>query len=336
MALREIHDQAIWDNFVRVQPHAPFHQSWAWGVFQESQGHVVRRFFYGDGPIMAGQFIFYKKRWTGYWFLPRGPIFSSKAANDRRAHLHDFLEAVLKEVWKPKPLFFRIEPTVPLSEAEGLMPRIMRRNHSMSPAATVLIDLKKNQETLLAAMHEKTRYHIRLAERAGVSVRVGISDEDFEAFWRLLSETGERNKFMPHNKAYLFAMWKALKERGMATLRLAEYQGMVLSANMEMAHGDTVTYLHGSSSAEHREVRAPFLLHWEAIKDAQKRGFAWYDFWGANPANKSSYYYKPTWEGISRFKEAWGGEHVDLVGTWDLPMNRFFYRLAFPEGAWRG
>ena len=117
----------------------------------------------------------------------------------------------------------------------------------------------------------------------------------------------------------------------MARLRLAEYQGNVLAANLEIVYGDTATYLHGASSSQDRQVMAPFLLQWEAMRAAKAEGKKSYDLWGANPSSKSSFYYKSAWEGITRFKEGFGGSRVDLIGTWDLPVNRFLYQLAFPE-----
>ncbi len=44
---------------------------------------------------------------------------------------------------------------------------------------TVLLDLTKTEEELLAAMKQKTRYNIRLAGRKGVTVRRG-TEEDFK------------------------------------------------------------------------------------------------------------------------------------------------------------
>lgn len=73
---------------------------------------------------------------------------------------------------------------------------------------------------------------------------------------------------------------------------------------------------------------APTLLQWEAIKAAKAEGYRWYDLYGANPSSTHSRYYKKSWEGITRFKQGLGGEQVDYVGTWDLPMKKLFYHAV--------
>lgn len=218
-----------------------------------------------------------------------------------------------------------------LEEKQGIMPIRMRRTRAMNPATTIVLDLAKSEEALLAAMHQKTRYNIKLAAKHGVTVREGSGSQDLETFIRLTKETAARDRFQPHEEDYLRATFQFLSERGIAKLRLAEFGGTVLAANLEIHYGDTVTYLHGASSSQHREVMAPYLLQWEAMRAAKDEGKRNYDLWGANPETKSSFYYKPAWEGITRFKEGFGGRRVDLVGTWDLPVNRFLYQLAFPE-----
>ena len=58
-----------------------------------------------------------------------------------------------------------------------------------------------------------------------------------------------------------------------------------LATALTLQYGDTVLYYLGGSSIEHREKMAPYLLHWNIIKDAKQRGFRYYDFWGtAAPA----------------------------------------------------
>jgi lipid II:glycine glycyltransferase (peptidoglycan interpeptide bridge formation enzyme) len=151
-----------------------------------------------------------------------------------------------------------------------------------------------------------------------------------------MDETAERDGFTQHDASYLEETFCWLERHDMARVRLAEHDGEVLAANMEVRYGDTVTYLYGASSSMHRQLMAPFALHWDAITEAQREGYRWYDFWGANPASKASFFYKKSWEGITRFKSGWGAEHIHLPGTWDLPFILPLYRLLFLKQFWRG
>lgn len=289
----------------------------------------------GGSTILACQMIRYDKRFSGYWFAPRGPVADRSVENPREA-FRTLLEELLKQKLPGSTLFYRFEPPVTIEQARGMMPMRMRRTHALNPASTILVDLTRSEDELMAAMHEKTRYNVRLAAKKGVTVREGRSTEDTEAFLRLLSETGARQGFTPQAASYVRATHAFLAPLGMSRIRLAEHEGQVLAANLEIVFGDTVTYLHGASSSEHRELMAPYLLHWEAIRVAKAYGKNYYDLWGCNPESQASYYYKPSWEGITRFKRGIGGQQVDLVGTWDLPVNRVLYRLAFPGGILRG
>ena len=334
MQLREVQDQKTWDGFVAQQPWASFLQSWQWGAFQETQQHDVRRFFIMDPePIMACQLIRYNRKWgMCYWFAPHGPVLREGIASRARELLGFLLtELIDKKMLAGKPLFIRTEPLLQVSEGEGAMPLRCRRNHSMSPASTIRLDLHQDEAALLAQMHSKTRYNIRVAERHGVQIREAHNPQDIESFLTLTRETAERDQIQAHGDAYLRDTYLFLHKQGMARIRLAEHGGGVLCANMEMAYGDTVTYLHGASSSQSRNVMAPVLLQWEAIRTARAQGYRWYDMYGANPVARSSYYYKPSWEGITRFKQGFGGEQLDLIGTWDLPLNWLLYKIAFPE-----
>ena len=53
------------------------------------------------------------------------------------------------------------------------------------PQTTLVLDLTKTEEQLLQAMHAKTRYNIRLAEKKGVKI-VEAGADRFEEFWQLL------------------------------------------------------------------------------------------------------------------------------------------------------
>ncbi|OGL73465.1 hypothetical protein A3E39_02800 [Candidatus Uhrbacteria bacterium RIFCSPHIGHO2_12_FULL_60_25] len=267
----------------------------------------------------AALFVYYRKPLVGgYWYAPRGPVVRSIDA------IVHFITALESKSLPGRALFWRIEPPVPGSQfpVSGLV-----RSHAYMPASTLLADLSPEEKELLAAMHEKTRYNIRIAEKHGVTVRTGSSAEDLDAFIRLNEETARRDQFRSQPSDYIRATFEFLRARGMADLRFAIRDGKIRAASFEVSYGDTVTYLYGASSNAERNFMAPYALHWDAIRSAKARGFRYYDFHGINPESASSPYYKHAWDGITRFKLGWGGERRDLAGTWELPRMPVLYRL---------
>jgi lipid II:glycine glycyltransferase (peptidoglycan interpeptide bridge formation enzyme) len=339
MNLVEITDRVRWDAFQAAQPWSQFPQSWDWGEFRRENGFEVRRFglFDETGTLLVGaQMEFRPKRVVGgYWFAPRGPVFSERLDIVRRPEVfRAFMDALLR-MRLHRSLFWRFEPAMELNEPEGLIPLAFLRNAPQNPSSTVVLDLAPSQDEMLQAMHPKTRYNIRIADRHGVTTRIATRPDDELTFLDLMERTAERDGFVQRPREYLRATFTFLRHRGMARIRLAEHQKKPLAANLEILCGDTVTYLYGASSDEARNLMAPYALHWDAIMQAKRDGMRFYDFWGANPPSKAMPAYKASWEGITRFKRGWGGRQVDLFGTWDLPFIRPLYHLVFRKQAWR-
>lgn len=328
MKLVEVTQQKDWDRAVSSVPHASFTQSWDWGEFRVSLGQPVHRLAleHGGRHIAAGQIIHYPKRFFGgYWYAPRGPVIANDHASEASEILREFTRLIRLQGYAERGFFLRIEP--PLSTAVlPLLPEGFVRAQAYMPASTLVVDLMKSEDALLSAMHEKTRYNIRLASKKGVTVREG-SERDLDVFLRLHEETAARDQFRPLSSEYLRETFRFLHPRGMAHLRLAECGGHTLAASMEIRYADTVTYLHGASSSSQRNIMAPYALHWEAIRAARASGILFYDFHGINPSDAASPYYKTAWEGITRFKLGFGGERVEYTGTWELPRRPFAYRI---------
>lgn len=326
-----IQDQSEWDSFVMNQPGSQFLQSWNWGEFKRSQGQKVIRCAYEDESgvrLVAAQFIFHpKKLFGGFWFAPRGPIITHDLMDAPEKLLSGFLSEAEQELAVEKAMFVRCEPPIEYKIDATPLPAQFVRRRSINPSSTVIIDLKEGEEELLADMHEKSRYNIRLAERKGVTVRIGDTDKDIESYLALNRETAARDQFSSQSDAYIRSTVKFLRKSGMARIRSAEYEGKTLAANIEIRFGDTLTYLYGASSSAHRNVMAPYALQWSAIKAAKNEGCRFYDLYGANPSLPSSPDYKKSWEGITRFKLGLGGSRVEYAGTWEKPLMPLVYRL---------
>lgn len=299
-----------WNEAV-LEKGGGFLQSWQWGEFQRSLGREVLR-LRGDGAL--GQFVRMGLPFgKSYWYSPMGPLGG--------------LEAFAKDPEIAKGMFLRFEPQAMPERPDA------RKVRDVQPGQTLVIDLDRDPDDILAAMHEKWRYNIRLAERKGVKVYIaGERDAGaLDVFWDLLQETTERDRFRAHGKEYYRSMLEALagapatdgKTRPVARFVFAEHDGRVLAANLMVYFGRTATYLHGASSRARRELMAPHLLHWTAMLDAKAWTYGRYDFWGVAPEGAEDH----PWAGITRFKRGFGGRYLEYPGTYDVPLDRTWYGL---------
>jgi lipid II:glycine glycyltransferase (peptidoglycan interpeptide bridge formation enzyme) len=172
-------------------------------------------------------------------------------------------------------------------------------------------------------MKSKTRYNLKLAQRKGVQVIEDSSEKGFEDYYRLTEETTARQKFYAHNRNYHHKMWQTLSgKNGFAHLLKAVYAGETLVTWIIFIVNGIAYYPYGASSDKHRQVMASNLMMWEAIKFARKNNCHLFDLWGATSKNPAP---NDPWLGFHRFKEGFGAELVEFVGTFDLIINPIFY-----------
>ena len=302
-----------------------FLQSIEWGNFLELSGEEIIRLGVREklvvesiGNKRSGRILLVatlvKKKIFGnffYWYLPRGPIYNSNAK------VLEFFFDKLKRIY-PDALFLRFEPS---NQTETESKYIIKKTINLQPAKTLILDLIKNEAMLLTAMHQKTRYNIRLAEKKGVSVKEGSLDnsDDIKEFWRLLKTTGERDNFRLHSFTHYEKLLGVNKiAPGFIKLFLAQFEGKNIAAGIFSYYGDKVTYLHGASDNEFRNLMAPYLLQFEIIKKARAANYLYYDFYGID---------EKKWPGVTRFKLGFGGQVFNYAGTYDLIFNQLLYRI---------
>lgn len=302
-------DQISWNQFVLA--HGPrsgrFLQSWEWGEFQKAVGEQVRREEFSAHGTCVSVAQWLDRRVMDvvrYAYCPKGPIFR-KGEGGRE------LKGLRGEI------FLRIEP-----DESSLLSRC-EKSIDLSPAHTRITELGATEDELLATMHSKTRYNIRVAQKQGVVVN--LAQTDFDSVWHLFQETSSRGAFRLHSKDYYRQMVESLKDGACrAFLATASHEGTLLAANIMIDFGDTRIYLHGASSNVHRNLMGPYVLHWELMRDAKERGFAFYDWWGVAPIGAPEGH---PWSGISRFKRGFPGVEYVSPGTHDLVLNPFAYNL---------
>lgn len=295
-----------------------FLQTQDWLDFQKHVGRKTRRF--DDGKIVANiirhDLLFGKN----YLYIPQGPEIDfnsiSGSINNEVAQFVAYLKNLARE---ENSIFIKIEPADD-KVIEVLHPfKFKKSNKEIQPKRTVVINLEKTEKELLGAMHHKTRYNIKIAEKNNLSFTVGNSLDDF---WKLLKHTAKNDNFSTHPKEYYE---KLCSTQGlMAETVFIKHEGVPIAGALLLAYGDTVYYLHGAMdrNPKYKPMMAPYLLHWEIIKWAKGYGRKHYDLWGID-ANR--------WPGVTRFKLGWGGREVEYPGAFDMPVSKIWfliYRIA--------
>lgn len=197
-------------------------------------------------------------------------------------------------------------------------------HHPLFTKYTFILDLTKSEEELLKAMHPKTRYNIRVAQKHGVIIKEDNSPQAFAAYLALARQTTQRQGFYAHSETYHKTMWNNMSSTGIAHLFTATYKGSTLAAWIIFAWRDTVYYPYGTSSREHREVMALQLLLWEIARWAKQKGYKKFDLWGALGPNPDP---RDPWYGFHRFKEGFHPDLVEFTGSYDLVLHPLLYRL---------
>jgi lipid II:glycine glycyltransferase (peptidoglycan interpeptide bridge formation enzyme) len=285
-------------------------QTPAWGDFRKAMGIDVVRF---NGWQLTFHKIPYTPWTVGYF--PKGPAPTKKMVSE------------LITLGKQKnAIYIQIEPNT--TEKVNLKPS----HHPLFTKYTFVLDLTKSEDELLAAMHPKTRYNIKVAQKHNVLVAEDNSPAAFGEYLRLTEETTSRQGFYAHNKNYHKTMWKIMHDADIAHLFTASYNGEVLSAWIVFVWKDTVYYPYGSSGRNHREVMAPTLLLWEIATWAKKKGLKHFDLWGAmGPPSADGPDPNDPWYGFHRFKQGFNPRLVEFAGSFDLVIKPFlysFYTLA--------
>lgn len=295
------------DNQAQRLEHDQFLQGWQWADLQELLGQSVLRLgVEAGGELVAVAFVI-KKNIFGfrYFYCPKGPILK---AHDQ-AVWNFLFDELAKLAKKEKAIFFRFEPANQIASQNYRI----KKTINIQPQSTLVLDLSKSEAELLAAMKQKTRYNLRLAEKKGVEI---MESDDLDAFWEIMKETKNRDGFRLHSKEH-YAQLIAY-DQSFIKFFIAYYQEQPIACALVNFFNHTATYLHGGLKSEYRRLMAPYLLQWYCISLAKSLGYQYYDFYGVDERQ---------WPGVTRFKLGFGGQVFNYPGTFDLIFHTLYYRL---------
>jgi len=331
-------EKAQFNAYVAAHEKGHILQTWEWGDLKATTGwQTLRIAAYEDG-VMVGAISVLKRPLPlfGYalFYAPRGPVCDITR--------HDVWQALLEEVRKQakihKAAFLKIDPDVKSDDAswQQMLSEAGFRNavrgegfEGVQPRYVFRLDISPEEEALLAACHQKTRYNIRLSAKKGVTIVPDAGRACLPTFYNILKETAQRDQFLIRPYSYYEHFYDLLVPEGLCSLFMAYYEEQAIAGTLVFRLGDKAWYIYGASSNSHRNVMPNYLIQWEMIRWSKQHGCTMYDFRGVPgdvPEDHPLY-------GLVKFKRGFGGEYVQFIGEYDLvytPWFYHFYQLAEP------
>lgn len=363
-------ESSNWNPLISKLPNAHFLQTYEWGQVKAKYGwEPIYLIWDNEGKLIEARdrkllssfdfqpsaaALVLKRQIIGNGFAarlsvlysPKGPLLDW-ADQPLRARVLNDLQAFAK---KEGAIFLKMDPDlvlgtgiparesdVPDIAGQSIRSELMQRGWKYSADQiqfknTVLIDLSPSEDELLAQMKQKTRYNIRLAQKKGVTLRVGTPD-DIAMLYKMYAETSVRDGFVIRDEGYYKRVWQLFMvdlpspittyQFPFAESLIAQVDNEPVAAIFVFCFAGRAYYVYGMSRDVHREKMPAYLLQWEAIKRAKANGCSGYDLWGAPDVFDES---DSMW-GVYRFKEGLGGKVVRTLGAWDFAPNPLWYKL---------
>ncbi len=335
-----------WDAFVTSHPDGHILQTPAWadlkcafgwsaarvGIREADRGNGLSRDPVrperesGQPRLIAGAQILFRPLPLGLAtiaYIPKGPFVDWDNAPLVK-FLFDSLDHACRST---NAIFLKIEP--PAANFKLQTSNFKPGSHTIQPRRTLVVNLRPAEDSILAAMKQKTRYNIRLAEKKGVTV---APSDDLDTFIQLMAVTGERDRFGVHSGAYYRKAYELFRPSGRAQLFLASYESQPLAGLMLFTLGQRAWYFYGGSSDAERNRMPTYLLQWEAMRWAKARGCAEYDLWGVPDEDEATL--EANFEtrsdglwGVYRFKRGFGGKLIRAPEAADRVYSPLLYKL---------
>ncbi len=329
-----------WDGFLSGYPDAHLLQTSAWGELKSAFGWQVARLQAEEAGAPVGAQVLFRPLLFGLTlaYIAKGPV-SGDGQQAESSHWDCLWPEVDALCRRRKAVFLKVEPDLwecaspgedgPATPVKQPPSGFQLSQQNIQPQRTLLVDLCGDEEQVLARMKQKTRYNIRLALKKGVVV---YPSSDLDVFYRLMKVTGQRDVFGVHSPAYYRKAYELFHSHGECELFVAEFEGQPLASLIVFARGMRAWYFYGASANEQRERMPTYLLQWEAMRWARRRGCRYYDLWGVPDAGEKTLETNfadrsgGLW-GVYRFKRGFGGLLCRSLGPWDRIYQPVFYKF---------
>ena len=266
----------------------------------------------GDTPMAAISLTSFAGRFLEQLWAKHGPIWLDEDRSPARERaLRDALSSYIRSE-RPNAAVLRLHTVHP---GEDLVDPLIAIFYDR----TIVLDLTKDEDQLLAEMSQSGRRNIRKAMKNDELVftdDTAISEQEFtDVIYPIFEETGRRGDFVLRPPAFYYEM---LRQLGPDVCRLytVRHQGRVVSWALVTVYDGEVDYYFAASSAEARKLLAAYLMAWGTMRTTKAEGATYFDFLGCG-SDRSPYL-----DTLNEFKLAFAKKGmIDAPGPWDVVLR---------------
>ena len=317
-------DKNTWEKFMTSHKEGNFLHSWNWGQFHQNLGKTIYRLGFLKNKTLTGVMlcIVEKAKRATYLTVPGGPVIDW--GNTDLVNL--FKQTIEKIAEDENCSFVRVRPQILENEENSQLFASLGFKHApmhLTAELTRQLDLTKSEEQLLSEMRKTTRYEIKQAIKLGIKISVSKDPKDIDEFYKLQRETARRQHFVEFDKKFLEEQFSVFIKDNQVLLFTASLGRLKLAQAFIIFYGKEADYHYGASTLDGRKYPGAYLIQWEAIKEAKRRGMKRYNLWGVAPEGQTHHRF---W-GVSVFKRGFGGQDIEYLHAQDLVINPFSYKI---------
>lgn len=310
----DIRALAQWDRLVTLRPGSDVAQLSAWAEVRRTAGFYPHYVYVWHGADMIGGALLMGRKLpfigeVGY--VPYGPVISEGA--DRNAVIRVLAAAFVDLARRTARVLF-IQPP---ADSDDISLELQRRgfrpsNAGIAPAASLRLDLSRDEDQLRAGLRKRLRTWTRSWPKRGVHVRRGTA-EDMPRFAQMHAATAEHQGFEPLPAEYLAKLYSQLARGGHAELFVGEIEGRPVAARFYSSCGGVLKLRFAGMDRNDEAARlsVPAAVEWSAILWAKANGYRWFDFGGIEESSvaiiETGGYEAPGLRSIDSFKATFGG-----------------------------
>lgn len=325
MQIIDFENRKEWERVLEKCGDKTFLSSWEWGEFWVGQGNKIKRLGVGDksGLLAVALAVKIKAKRGTHILIQHGPNIIEGKTAEKSKILKELLFGLEKWAKQERASFVRIAPLIEKNDSNlGIFKKlgfVAAPMHANAYEATWKLDVTPSEEDLMRAMRKTTRYLIRQVQKnPDVAIEKSGDPEKIKIYSKLNEAVAKRQKFAAFKEDYIRREFNAFAGTGQAMWFIGSYRGKPAAAALVIFWSGIGFYHQAASLGEYSKYSIPYLLQWEAIKEAKRRGCKLYDFWGYTDPKK---YPKHPWAGPTLFKMGFGGQKYEYVKTMDLPLS---------------